>query len=67
MSEAVLEILNRIERLPAEDRLVLERRLAEMAESEWRREADTARRIARDRGLDQAAIDRAIEDVRYSS
>jgi hypothetical protein len=67
MSEAVIEILNRIEQLPAEDRLILEERLAELAESEWKREAETARRIASDRGLDQTAIDKAIEEVRYSS
>ncbi len=65
MSEAVIEILNRIEQLPAEDRLILEERLAELAESEWKREAESARRIASDRGLNQAAIDKAIEEVRY--
>ena len=62
MSEAVLEVLNRIEKLPEEDRLVLEKHLADMAESEWRCEADTARRIARDRGLNQTAIDKAIAE-----
>jgi hypothetical protein len=67
MSEAVREILHRIEQLPEEDRLILEERLAELAEAEWRREAEQARQMARERGLDQAAIDRAIQDLRYSS
>jgi hypothetical protein len=67
MSEAVHEILHRIEQLPEEDRLLLDERLAEMAEAEWKREAESARRIARERGLDQAAIDQAINDLRYSS
>jgi hypothetical protein len=67
MSEAVQEILQRIEQLPAEDRVRLEERLTEIAEAEWKREAEHARQIARDRGMDRAAIDRAIRDLRYSS
>jgi len=67
MSEAVRDILHRIEQLPEEDRLLLEKRLIEIAEAEWKREAEDARRIARDRGLDQAAIDQAIRDLRYPS
>jgi hypothetical protein len=65
MSEAVREILDRIEQLPEEDRLILEERLAEMAEAEWKGEAEHARQIARERNLDQAAIDQAIRDLRY--
>ena len=42
MSEAVIEILHRIEQLPEEDRLILEERLAELAEAEWKREAESA-------------------------
>jgi hypothetical protein len=34
---------------------------------EWKREAEHARQVARERGLDQAAIDRAIHDLRYLS
>ena len=67
MSEAVREILHRIGELPEEDRLILEVRLTEIAEAEWKREAEDARRIARERGLDQAAIDQAIRDLRYPS
>jgi hypothetical protein len=67
MSEAVQEILQRIEQLPADDRLILEERLAEIAEADWKHEAESARRIARERGLDQAAIDQAVNDIRYPS
>jgi hypothetical protein len=68
MSEiTVLEILDRIQKLPEEDRLLLEERLAVLAATEWKREAEEVRRIARERGLDQAAIDRAVEEVRYRS
>jgi hypothetical protein len=53
--------------LPEGDRLLLEERLADIAEAEWKREAVVARRIARERGLDQMAIDQAVHDVRYPS
>jgi hypothetical protein len=65
MSEALREILHRIEQLPDEDRLILEERLTEIAEAEWKREAEDARQLARERGLDQAAIDQAVHDLRY--
>ncbi|MFO0969747.1 MAG: hypothetical protein U0793_29675 [Gemmataceae bacterium] len=67
MSEAVHEIIDRIQRLPADERLALENYLAEQAEAEWRREAEAARKLARERGIDQAAIDRAVENVRHRS
>jgi hypothetical protein len=66
MSEAVREILQSIQLLPAEDRLELEQHLAQLAEAEWQREAEEARRLAQQKGIDQAAIDRAVEKVRYS-
>ncbi len=50
-----------------EDRLLLEERLARLAEEEWKREAENARQIARERGLDQSAIDQAVHDTRYPS
>jgi hypothetical protein len=65
MSEAaVQDILKRIDSLPEADRLLLEQRLAERLEAEWQREAAAARAEAQRRGLDQAAIDRAVEEVR---
>ena len=65
MSEAVHEILERIQRLPAEDRLLLEDQLTQQAEAEWQREAEVARQLACQKGIDQGAIDRAVEHVRY--
>ena len=67
MSQHVEAILQQIERLDEADRLVLERRLQELAEAEWRREAESARAVARDRGIDQRTIDDAVERLRYGS
>ena len=59
MSEAaVRDILQQI------DRLDLSLRLAERQEDEWNAEADRARRAAHELGITQAAIDRAVNDVR---
>ena len=63
---AVQDILERIRQLPAEDRQLLEQRLAELAEAEWRREAEAARSRSRAIGLDQAQIDQAIEGFALS-
>jgi hypothetical protein len=65
MSEAVFDILKRIEQLPAEERMTLAEYLARAAEAEWVQEAAQVRAQARQRGIDQAAIDRAVEKVRY--
>jgi hypothetical protein len=67
VSEAVRDILERIQHLPAAERLALEDLLAQQAEAEWQREAKEARRLARQKGIYQAAIDRAVESVRYGS
>jgi hypothetical protein len=65
MSESTFqEILDRIQQLPDEDRLLLNQRLAELAEDEWRRAEAAARQIAHSRKIDQAAIDRAVEELR---
>ncbi len=61
----VYEILDRIKQLPAEDRLLLNDLLTEQEDAEWREEAAKARRMAREKGIDQAAIDRAVLAVRY--
>ena len=61
---AVEEILQRIRQLPAEDRLLLEQRLGELAEAEWQNEAKQARQRSQRLGIDQVAIDRAISDLR---
>ena len=61
------EILDRIQCLPADERLLLEDHLAQQAEAEWQRKAEEARRLAREKGIDQAPIDRAVERVRKRS
>lgn len=66
MSAATVEqILSQIDTLDENERLLLEERLAARAEAEWQIAATQARQVARQRGIDQAAIDRAIETVRY--
>jgi hypothetical protein len=62
---AVQEILDKIEHLSEEDRLCVAKRLAETSEAQWSREAEDARRIAREKGIDQRAIDRAVDEVRH--
>jgi hypothetical protein len=62
---AVKEILQQIDSLPQKDRQHLERELAIRTEAEWTRHARKARAQARRRGIDQAAIDRAVERTRY--
>jgi hypothetical protein len=62
---AVYDILDRIQKLPAADRLLLDELLAEQEEVEWSQEAAGARQIARERGIDQQAIDRAVHAVRH--
>ena len=67
MNEATIEeILQKIDQLPESDRLLLEKRLAEREEAEWRQAADEARQVAKQRGVDQAAVDEAVHRVRYS-
>jgi len=66
MNESAVDyIWQQIQSLGAEEQLLLHERMAAVAEEQWRREASAARRIARDKGIDQAAIDRAVEKVRY--
>ena len=63
-TRAVQEIIEQIRQLPETDRLLLEERLAEMAEAEWSRVAADARQAAGARGVNQAMIDRAIDELR---
>lgn len=62
---AVQDILTRIDQLSEEERALLEQRLAEREEEEWQRAAEQARAEAPARGIDQAAIDKAIHEHRY--
>jgi hypothetical protein len=66
MSQAsVQHILEMIDQLSESDRETLQRQIAERAEAEWRQEAEDARREARRRGVDQKAIDDAVDARRY--
>ena len=65
MNAVVETIIQQIEDLTFEDRASLEKRLAERAEEEWRRDAETARCEALARGITQAQIDEAVERTRY--
>ena len=67
MSPQVDAILQQIERLDEDDRALLEQKLRDLAEARWQKEAHQARAIAVERGIDQPAIDNAVEDVRYGS
>jgi hypothetical protein len=67
MSPKVDAILQQIERLDDADRIILEQRLQERVESQWRHEAEEARIAAQSRGIDQQTIDAAVEGLRYGS
>jgi hypothetical protein len=67
MSQAVQEIIDRIQRLPEQDRRELEEYLAHRAEVDWQREAAEARRLANLRGIDQATINAAVDSIRNGS
>lgn len=68
MSQSTVDdILKLIDELSDPDRAVLEQQLSERAEAEWRTEAETARQQARERGIDQAAIDEAVRKHRYGT
>jgi hypothetical protein len=63
----VHEIIKQIDQLPEADRQLLEQQLVVRAEAEWVRESTSARQLAAQRGIDHAAIDRAVSEVRYGS
>lgn len=65
MSTAVREILDRIMRLPDADRMELSLQLARQDEQEWTELLREARQAAKQRGLDDQAITRAVESLRY--
>jgi hypothetical protein len=67
MSPQLDAIWQQIQSLNEADRLMLEQRLHELTESQWREEAGAAREIVRERGIDQKSIDDAVEHLRYGS
>jgi hypothetical protein len=58
-------MLELIEQMPQEDRLVLEMRLAQRLEANWAEAVAENRRVAEDRGITEETIDRAIHRRRY--
>lgn len=65
MNAAVEHIIELIDKLPEEDLESLERRLAERAEAAWRKEVESARAKAKADGIDDEAIQEAINRRRY--
>ena len=66
MSQATVhELLDRVKKLPEEDRVLFDDLLAREEEREWREEVCRVRRAAREKGIDQDAIDQAVHAVRY--
>lgn len=65
MSTAVRKILDRIMQLPDADRMELTLELARQDEQEWAQLLREARQTARQRGIDDQAITRAVESLRY--
>ncbi len=58
-------VLELIEQLPGEERLLLEQRLSQRFEAEWGAAVAENRRIAQQRGIADETIDRAIHRRRY--
>jgi len=68
MSEAAVhELVDQVKRLSEGERQLFDELVAQLEEEAWAREAETARRSAQDRGIDQGTIDRAVARVRYGS
>ena len=65
MNGPVQEILNRIRQLPEPQQQELRSELARQDEEEWSNLTKQAREIASQRGIDDAAIARAVESLRY--
>jgi len=58
-------VLELIEKMSAEDRLVLEKRLSDRLETAWDEAVAENRRVAQERGITEETIDRAIHRRRY--
>ncbi len=58
-------VLELIEQMREEDRLVLEKRLSQRFEREWEEAVAENRRVAQERGITDETIDRAIHRRRY--
>jgi hypothetical protein len=58
-------VLELIEQMPEEDRLLLEKRLSQRLDAEWDKAVAENRRLAQERGITEQTIDRAIHRRRY--
>jgi hypothetical protein len=68
MSHTTVEgLIEQIQKLSEEDRLLLETRLSDISETEWQKETTLARQEAKKRNIDQKEIDNAVYQTRYSS
>ncbi len=67
MGQSLNSIIEQIERLDSDERLLIEQRLRELAEGEWQAEAQNARTSASEQGVTQQAIDDAVDRLRYGS
>lgn len=65
MSTAVRELLDRILSLPQEQRAEFDSELSRIEEAEWAEIITHARKTARQRGIDDDAIARTVESLRY--
>ncbi len=63
----VNNLIEQIQKLSDEDRLLLETRLSDIAEAEWHKETTIARREAKKRNIRQKEIDDAVYQTRYHS
>ncbi|MBI5762437.1 MAG: hypothetical protein HZA51_02800 [Planctomycetes bacterium] len=59
------QVMELIEQLPDDERLVLEQRLSQRFEAEWAGAVAENRRIAQQQGITEESIDRAIHRRRY--
>ena len=68
MSTVVVhEVIDQIKKLSTEERQLFDSLLADLEEEEWQQEAENVRREAREKGIDQEAVDRAVARIRYAS
>jgi hypothetical protein len=68
MSQTTVDnLIEQIQKLSNDDRLLLETRLADISETEWHKETALARQEAEKRNIGQKEIDDAVYQTRYNS
>ncbi|MCC6358864.1 MAG: hypothetical protein IT450_08980 [Phycisphaerales bacterium] len=61
----IQQLLDLIDRLPDDDRVLFEKRLSERIEAEWSAAVSGNKRLAEERGITEETIDSAIHRRRY--